>query len=250
MTNTSSHRRLSVVVATDVRVYRECLVSGLTQHRRWTVVGASTHVEVLSIVRDGSTHVVVVDIAMRDSLELIRDIRAQADTAKVLAFAVDDGGSDILDCAEAGAAGYVPPDASLDDLAHAIDRIAREELVCSPRVAARLFRRIAESGRRPSGEPRELKRLTTREAEVLGLMGRGYSNKEIAARLHVAESTVKNHVHHVLAKLKVTTRAQAIARTGAATPRRYAVHQAPVRRPDVPVLQHGPFGLDHASGQD
>jgi DNA-binding NarL/FixJ family response regulator len=153
----------------------------------------------------------VIDTAMREALDVIRDLRNQGSTAKILAFAVDEATSDVLDCAEAGATGYVAADASLDDLVLAIERIAREELVCSPQVTARLFGRISRSAE-PSPTPSPSHGLTIRERQVLELIREGYSNKEIGQKLNIAEATVKNHVHHLLAKLDVPNRGQAAAR--------------------------------------
>jgi len=163
--------------------------------------------------------VVLVDIATRESLELIRDLRAAADGWRVLAFAVEEIAADIIECAEAGAAGFVTADASIDDLVTAIERIAQAELVCSPRIAAQLFGRISERGQRLSVEP---KSLTGREREVLDCLRQGKSNKEIAHKLNIAEPTVKNHVHNLLDKLHVTTRAQAAAREMSVSSRRRA----------------------------
>jgi two-component system, NarL family, nitrate/nitrite response regulator NarL len=104
----------------------------------------------------------------------------------------------------------VSEDASLDDLAAAIASIARGELLCSPRIAAKLFGCLSERG---TGAPdsASTKALTSREREVYECIRRGDSNKEIARRLNIAEPTVKNHVHHLLTKLAVRTRAQAVA---------------------------------------
>lgn len=156
--------------------------------------------------------VAVLDMATRESLELIRDLREEVVETKVLAFGVEEVTSDILRCAEAGAAGYVTEEASLDDLAAAITCIARGELLCSPRVAAKLFGHLSEGGK---GTPDflESRTLTCREREVYDCIRQGDSNKEIARRLNIAEPTVKNHVHHLLAKLAVSSRAQAAARS-------------------------------------
>jgi two-component system nitrate/nitrite response regulator NarL len=207
-------QKISVIIAADVRLYRDGLAASLAQGNSFSVVTTSSdHGETLARVQDLAPHVVVVvDIAMRDGLELIRDLGRKSDSAKVLAFAVDEVSLDILECAEAGAAGYVTADASLEDLVEAIERIAREELVCSPRIAARLFKRIAERNDKPPVDVGQLRRLTVREHEVLDFIRQGNSNKEIAQKLNIAEPTVKNHVHHLLEKMAVTTRGQAAAR--------------------------------------
>jgi DNA-binding NarL/FixJ family response regulator len=201
------------LIAAGVRLYREGLATSLASRDHLAVVATSAsrvdaHARVLALVPD----VVVLDMGTEGSLDLIRELRTAAPNVKILAFAVDEVSSDILECAEAGASGYVTSDASIDELAIAIERIAREELVCSPRIAAKLFGRIWESGERsPSGES-EHRTLTSREREVLDLICGGDSNKDIAQKLNIAEATVKNHVHHLLDKLDVATRAQAAAR--------------------------------------
>lgn len=217
---TRHSRTISVLIVADVRLYREGLAASLSSRDYLQVfaVGAG-RLDAGTRARELAPDVVIVDIATRESLELIRDLHDQVPT-KILAFAVEEVTSDILECAEAGAAGYVTADASIDDLVSAIERIAREELVCSPRVAARLFGRISERSGRHLADASETRTLTTRERQVLQLIRQGHSNKEIAQKLCIAEPTVKNHVHHLLEKLEVTTRVQAATRTALPASRR------------------------------
>jgi DNA-binding NarL/FixJ family response regulator len=213
-------QRTSVFIVAAVRLYREGLAGSLATCSRLVVVGAcDNRADARERVQQLRPDVVIVDIATRQSLELIHDIRTEMLQCKVLAFAVEEIASDIIECAEAGAAGYVTADASIDDLVASIERIARAELVCSPRIAAQLFRRISEGGEQSSFE---MKTLTTRERQVLDCIQQGKSNKEIAQRLNIAEPTVKNHVHHLLEKLDVTTRAQAAAHATLSSSRRRA----------------------------
>jgi len=201
--------RTSVFIVAAVRLYREGLAASLATCPRVSVVGAcANRADARQRVLQLRPDVLIVDIATRDSLELIRDIRGEALQCNVLAFAVDEIPSDIIECAEAGATGYVTSNASINDLMTSIERIARAELVCSPQIAAELFRRISQGGERWSSER---KTLTTRERQVLDCIRQGKANKEIAQKLSIAEPTVKNHVHHLLKKLDVTTRAQAAA---------------------------------------
>ena len=104
----------------------------------------------------------------------------------------------------------------MDDLTSTIISVTRGELLCSPRVAATLLRRVGAlaNGARA---PHALRGLTFREREVLDLIDGGLSNKEIAVRLHIEVATVKNHVHNLLEKLHVTSRAQAAAQLGPRT---------------------------------
>lgn len=218
-------RHLDVLIVADVRLYREGLAASLASREHLVVVATSaSRVDAGAKVRELRPDVVVVDMATRESLDLIRDLRREAAGTKILAFAVEEVPSDIFDCAEAGAAGYVTVEASIDDLVGAIERIAREELVCSPRIAAKLFGRMAERTDRMIADLSLNRGLTAREREVLHFIRQGFSNKEIAQELNIAEPTVKNHVHHLLEKLEVTTRAQAAARA------------------TLPASRHRPFG--------
>ncbi len=211
-----------VLIVADVRLYREGLAASLANRRDLSVTATSANrADAVNRIRELRPDVVVVDMATRDSVAFIRDVRAQELPTKILAFAVDEVAADILECAEAGAAGYVTADASVEDLITAIERIGREELVCSPRIAATLFGCLSGRLARCEGDaPRGL--LTSRERQVLDCIRRGFSNKEIAQSLNIAEPTVKNHVHNVLEKMDVTTRAQAAARVTLPPSRRRA----------------------------
>jgi DNA-binding NarL/FixJ family response regulator len=222
LTSDSSARshRTSVFIVADVRLYREGLAGSLSTCSRIVVVGTcANRAEARQRIPQLSPDVVLVDVPTRESLDLIRDLRAEALRCKILAFAVEELPADIIECAEAGAAGYVTADASIDDLVAAIERIARAELVCSPRIAAQVFGRLSERGEQWSFET---KTLTARERQVLDCIRQGKSNKEIAQKLNIAEPTVKNHVHHLLEKLDVTSRAQAAARATLSSTRRRA----------------------------
>jgi DNA-binding NarL/FixJ family response regulator len=129
----------------------------------------------------------------------------------MVALAVPDQEARVLACAEAGVSSYVPREASLADLAAAIESAARGEAVCSPRMTALLFRRVRVLSRvRP--EPAEVPELTARQWEIIDLIDEGLSNKEIARRLYIEVPTVKNHVHNILDKLQVRRRSEAAAR--------------------------------------
>jgi DNA-binding NarL/FixJ family response regulator len=149
-------------------------------------------------------------MATRDSLSAVRALRDRMPAILLVGFGVDEVEREILACAEAGLAGYVPCDASLDELVLRIESVCRGELLCTPKIAASLFRRL-EATTIASPASAQVLTLTSRERDVLILIDGGLSNKEIASRLNIEVSTVKNHVHHLLEKLKVTSRAQAAA---------------------------------------
>jgi two-component system, NarL family, nitrate/nitrite response regulator NarL len=200
---------ISVLVVSDVRLYREGIAVALDRRETIAITGAASSVgDAIARLADGDVRIVVVDMALNGSLAAVRAIAAADPRVKIIALAIDERATDIPAYAEAGLAGYVPCDATIDDLARTIELVDRDEMQCSPRVTAALFRRIAAlaSGARPAAS---LPALSQREEEVLALIQRGLSNKEIAVHLTIELPTVKNHVHSLLRKLHVGTRTEA-----------------------------------------
>ena len=155
--------------------------------------------------------VVVVDTATPDGLSTVRALARRCPGVRIVALGVPEHEPELIACAEAGISGYVNRDGSIDDLIAAIDSVARGEMLCSPRIAAALVRRVAALAGERSPVGTEA-RLTRREIEVARLIDEGLSNKEIAQRLCIELPTVKNHVHHILGKLDVRRRGEAAAR--------------------------------------
>jgi len=185
----------------------------LSDRGSFVVVNAvATRAAAREAVATVNPDVVLIDMAVREAFDLIHDIRREPDAAVVVAFAVDEVTSDIIRCAEAGASSYVSADASIDEVAAAIQGAVTGELVCPPRVAGELFRHLGKL--QPAKAELAHPFLTTRERQVLDYVRAGLSNKEIGQKMCLAESTVKNHVHHLLEKLDVRTRAQAAALGG------------------------------------
>jgi two-component system nitrate/nitrite response regulator NarL len=202
--------RISAFLVSGVRLYLEGVQAAFARRDRIDIVGtASAMHDAISRVDALDPAVIVVDVATRDSLAGIRLLAAAAPQRKIVAFAVDEQACDVPSYAEAGIAGYVPCEASVDDLAATIESVTREEAFCSPRVAGALFRRLAARAAVPVRA--ELSPLSHREHEILALIRRGLSNKDIALALTIEVATVKNHVHSVLTKLHVSTRAEAAA---------------------------------------
>lgn len=114
----------------------------------------------------------------------------------------------ILPIREAGVSGYVTRDGSYDELLETIRSVANGELICTPRVAGMLLRRVTKA---VWDAGPDFGRLTARERQTVRLIDRGLSNKEIACRLNIELSTVKNHVHHILEKSSTRRRGAAAA---------------------------------------
>jgi two-component system nitrate/nitrite response regulator NarL len=203
---------LSVLIVVDIPLYREGLARALAQGSRVSVVSTAANAqEAINRIAETQPDVVLLDVAATDGLVALRSIVEATPEAKVVALALPETEADVIAYAEAGAWGYVPRDGTLADLRAVIESVARGEVVCSPRIAAGLLRRIADLAAEREPPPPEL-RLTSREIEIVELIGQGLSNKEIAQRLSIALPTVKNHVHSILDKLHVHRRTEAAAR--------------------------------------
>jgi len=200
--------RVGLVV--DVRLYREGLMSSLASHPQLKVVGAASASSELRALLQLRPDVVVLDVATHDSHTIAQTVARELPEAKIIGFGVAEVDREVLACAANGLAGYVPCEASLDGLVSVIESVTRDELPCSPRAASMLFRQVGALSTETTSpaDPR----LTGREHQIVELIDRAFSNKEIAHTLNVELSTVKNHVHNILEKLQVSRRSEAAAR--------------------------------------
>ncbi|MEH3141594.1 MAG: response regulator transcription factor [Mycobacterium kyogaense] len=165
----------------------------------------------LSVAVSTPPRIVLLNLFTHQSISLLHCVRQQCPTAKVIVMGVaDEDEADVIACAEAGVAAYHLRTESLGELRNLIARVSRGEFVCSPRISAILLRylsNVATERRSDPGDPD----LTAREMQILRMLEQGLSNKDIADQLCIAVHTVKNHVHSVLGKLGVRTRAEAAA---------------------------------------
>jgi DNA-binding NarL/FixJ family response regulator len=200
-----------VLLVTDVRLYRDGLTYILEARDDIAMVcTAATLAEAIECIDLVQPTVVLFEQDGLDQPHALRSLSRAWPDAKIVAFGVGDREQDIVACAEAGLAGYVPRGASVDDLVSAIHSASRGELWCTPSAAGTLFRRVASMAARVPQESGF--NLTGREQEIAELLARGLSNKEIARRLQIELATVKNHVHHILEKLNVRRRSEAAIR--------------------------------------
>jgi DNA-binding NarL/FixJ family response regulator len=203
---------LRVLVAADVRLYRESLAEILGRQERMDVVGvAGDSGDMLSLVSELKPDVTLLDPAVPGSMAAVRELVKRAPGVKVVALAADEGEAEVIECAEAGVSGFVTRDHSLADLVASIRSAARGDLFCSPETAGALLRRVRALA---AAQPRLYSEahLTRRELDVVRLLEEGLSNKQIAHRLCIELPTVKHHVHHILEKLGVGRRGEAVAR--------------------------------------
>jgi two-component system nitrate/nitrite response regulator NarL len=218
-----------IIIVSDTRLYREGLALSLARVDRVVVVGvADTVASALTCIQEKNPDVALLDFAMHDALALPHAIAAARTQVKVVAFSVADTEDEVCECAEAGIAGYVARNRSKEDLIAAVENAVRGEVLCSPRVAASLFRRLAARVQTPRQRPPEAA-LTSREQDIVALIDRGLSNKEIARQLKISLPTVKNHVHNILEKLQVQGRGAASALLREAAIARASIRRSPTR---------------------
>ena len=201
-----------ILIGCDVRLYSEGIGQFLSGQPGLTIVGVAGRAEeVLQQLQQLEPDLVLLDQALPDSLETLRQARRLRPGCRVIALGVPEQEEALLTWAEAGVAGLVPRNASVEDLHSIIASAVRGELHCSPSLAGTLLRRLvsrADAARDLGlGGP-----LTDREVEIVSLIDQGLSNKEIAVNLGIEVATVKNHVHNLLGKLQVHRRAEAAAR--------------------------------------
>ncbi len=200
----SEQQQIRILISDDHPVVRTGLRGMINGEPDFEVVGeAENGKEAVAMTGELRPQVVLMDLRMpeMDGVTAIGHIKAEHPEVQVLVLTTYESDADILRAIEMGATGYLLKDTPREELFEAIRLVARGESPLDPGVAARLMQRM----RGPSEEG-----LSTREIEVLELVARGTSNKEIAKQLWVSETTVKSHMLHIFDKLSVTDRTAAV----------------------------------------
>jgi two-component system NarL family response regulator len=193
--------RIRVLVADDHLVMRLGLDTLLNAEPDMTVVGeAANGQQVIELYRTHRPDVTLMDLRMPgvSGVTAIRTLCAEHPDARIIVLTVHKGDEAVYQAIEAGARGYVLKDAPPEDIVSAIRAVHAGRRFIPPEVAAQIAERLRYDA------------LTPREMEVLKLMARGFSNKEIGARLVTSEGTARNHVASILAKLGVQDRTRAV----------------------------------------
>ena len=165
--------------------------------------------EAIDIVRRERPDVILMDIRM-PHVDGIAATRQVADITRVVILTTYELDEYVFDALAAGASAFLLKAAPPEDLIRAIRVVASGDALLAPSVTRRLIQEFAKRPEPQVRKAKQLETLTERELDVLGEVARGLSNAEIAARLHVAETTVKTHVAHVLDKLELRDRVQAV----------------------------------------
>lgn len=197
-------KKTRVLLIDDHPVVREGLSGMLAGQPDFEVVGqGSDGSQAVSMNAELRPDVILMDLRMpgMDGVSAIQEIKARMPETNILVLTTYDSDADIVRAVEAGATGYLLKDTPREELFRAVRSAARGESVLAPAVAARLMTRM----RAPAEE-----NLTAREIEVLELVSKGNSNKQVGRSLHISTATVKTHLIHIFDKLGVKDRTSAV----------------------------------------
>jgi two-component system nitrate/nitrite response regulator NarL len=203
--------RLRILLVDDHALFRSGVKALLARQADFEVVGeASDGLEGVKRAKQLRPDVVLMDVDMpgitgREALKMMTE---ELPDVPVLMLTVSEDAEDLLDTLQSGARGYLLKNIDTEYFVDAVRRAARGEAVVSPQMTGKLVAGLKGGARAPQ-QAAERERLSAREREILVLLARGASNKEIARELALADSTVKIHVQNILRKLNLSSRVQA-----------------------------------------
>lgn len=208
-------RNLSVCILSDNRLFRESLARILTKRGDFEIAFSHGVPEIACEEPfDWNADVIVLDsveFLIRNS-SLWKPRKESRDRAKILLVAMDEDEQLFLRAVRAGALGFIPKDASALDVVAAVRSVARGEAVCPSRFCKVLFDFVARQMiELPNSSVKLQLGLTRREQQLVPMIGRGLTNKEIAQQLNLSEQTIKNHIHRILHKVGVESRLGIVA---------------------------------------
>jgi DNA-binding NarL/FixJ family response regulator len=204
---------IRVVIADDDHLMRAGLVELLTVDPDIEIVGqAATGREAVETATRLAPDVVLMDVRMPDldGIAATRELARAAPAVRVLILTTFEQDDYVFGALRAGASGFLLKRTRPEELIHAVHTIAGGDALLAPSVTRRVIDRMARQPTSELADPARLAGLTPREREVLGLIARGLSNREIAASLVVEESTIRTHVKRILMKLALRDRVQAV----------------------------------------
>lgn len=212
-----SERPIRILLVNEIRSMGNVIAAALEDEPDIKIVGIVTSPEeALEIVKANAVDVALVSTRLpeRGAIKLTSAISESAPATKVLALGLTEEKKRVLRYVEAGATGYILKDDSLDDLIETVRAAQDGKVFVSPQIAAAMMERLSDLAQMFSDVENSVTDeagLTPRELEVLGLIGEGLTNQQIAEQLVIEVGTVKNHVHSILEKLDVSSRGEAAA---------------------------------------
>jgi two-component system, NarL family, nitrate/nitrite response regulator NarL len=207
---------IKVMLIEDNRLLREGIATALTEHDGFEVIALAEDGDAIDKLKEAGEipDVVLLDLGLEktNSLQLMGLLSSELPVTKIIAMDILPDQDDVIEFVEAGGSGFILKSASLEDYVSTIQKVVKGEKVLPTVLTASLFTNIVESALSSgNGIPESAVQLTNREREIVDLISKGLSNKEIANHLHIATHTVKSHVHNILEKLTLNSRLQIAA---------------------------------------
>jgi RNA polymerase sigma factor (sigma-70 family) len=203
-------KKIRLLLIEDNRLLRDGIFSILKPHKDIVIIAASGDGRnTLVKINQLKPNVVLLDLGLRsqNSLHVVEVVKKDFPSAKIIVMDLAPVQADILQYVRAGANGFILKDASLNDLLITIRTVSEGATVLPPLLVDSLFSQIVDHAvREGKSKLNEAVRMTTRERQVILLLGEGMSNKEIAQKMHISTYTVKSHIHNIMEKLALHTR--------------------------------------------
>jgi DNA-binding NarL/FixJ family response regulator len=206
----------NVYLIAEHRLLRESLVRLLRKKADIRVVGESRHSDSTAAeIISSNCHVLLLDsLTTAYATELLDELFERAPKIRIVLFGMDDDPHVFLNAVRLGVSGYLVKDASAADIVAAVRGVLQGDAVCPPKLCMTLFQHISREFRKhPAITDREARikfGLTHRQSQLVALVAKGLTNKEIAATLNLSEFTVKNHLRRIMKKVEVGSRHYAV----------------------------------------
>lgn len=207
---------IRILLADDHTLFRQGLKKILDLEEDMSVCGeAQNGEEVLEKVNQLEPHVVLMDINMPilNGVDATKAVKEARPDVNIIALTIHEDEEYLFEIVKEGASGFLLKDAETPTLVQAIKEVSKGNCFIHPTITYKLlgeFKRLAKNSRHLIKDGEGETQLTSREKEILGLMAKGLTNREVSAELYISEKTVKNHVSNILRKLEVSDRTQAV----------------------------------------
>lgn len=211
-----NERKIKILIAEDHALMRECLSLTLRNEPEYEIVGeACSELQTVNMISDLRPDFILLDITSEElnGLSIIPVVREKSPQTKILLVTLsEDDDTLIIEGLKGGARGYLSRNSSLSDLKRAISVIRKDEMWVERKLVTRMFENEIPLGNTETNchSRNDFMALTAREQEVLQLLVKGSTNKEIAHDLFICEKTVKSHLNRIFRKLNVSRRLEAI----------------------------------------
>jgi len=202
--------KIRLLLIEDNRLLRDGILSILKAHQDIVIIAASGDGKnTLLKIKQLKPNVILLDLGLRsqNSLHVVEIVKKDFPDAKIIVMHLAPVQADILQYVKAGANGFILKDASLNEFLVTIRSVAEGSTILPPLLVDSLFSQIVDHAvKEGKFKLKEAVRMTAREREVIGFLGEGLANKEIAQKIHVSTYTVKSHIHNIMEKLALHTR--------------------------------------------